>query len=219
MRVSSVSVLLVAGLAGAAGADVVKSTFDAGDEGWMVSDAATPANESVSGEPVYRGSGGNEGGFIFAPFNWGTRSFLVAPAAFRGDRSSAFGTELSFDRMFVEPRTSVDPWIVEYAEDVLLTSGSMTIYADLDAIDPDADWETIAIELSEAGGWRHLDSGNFATDAEIAGILGDLDDLRVRAHINPIASHLGFDNFSLVPAPGGLMLAGIGVLAASRRRR
>ncbi|MDQ7014084.1 MAG: laminin B domain-containing protein [Planctomycetota bacterium] len=210
--------LAVAGLAAVASGDVINSSFDGGDEGWVVSDGANQAEESVSGTPVFYPADGNDGGFISAPIDWGTQSFLVAPAPFLGDQADKFGGAVEVDRRHIDPRFSVDPLQFDYDVDVTLSGAGMTLAIGLDPVSLDA-WESFSISLDEAGGWFHLDTNVAATDAEILAVLGDMTDLRVRGNINDRINSIGVDNVMLVPTPGSIALLAFAGLAAGRRRR
>jgi hypothetical protein len=210
--------IAVAGLAVAASADVVSSSFDSGDDGWVVSNGANEDSESVSGNPVYFPQDGNSGGFISAPIDWGMQSFLVAPDSFHGDQSDKFGGAVEVDRRHIEPRFSVDPMQIDYDVDVTISGASMTLAVGLDPVSLEM-WESFSISLDQAGGWFHLDTNAAATDAEIMAVLGDLSDLRVRGNINDRINNIGVDNVMLVPAPGSVALFVLAGLTAARRRR
>ncbi|QKK09700.1 MAG: hypothetical protein HND58_17030 [Planctomycetota bacterium] len=208
----------VAGLAAAASGDIVSSSFDSSDEGWVVSNGANEAQESTTGSPVFFSQNGNGGGFISAPINWGMPSFLVAPAAFHGDHSDKFGGSIDVDRRHIDPRFSVDPLQFDYAVDVTISGASMSLAVGLDPVSLVA-WESFSVPLNAAGGWFHLDTNVAATDAEIAMVLGNLEDLRVRGNINDRINSIGVDNVMLVPSPGSAALLAIAGLTAARRRR
>lgn len=210
--------IIVAGLAAAAHADIVASTFDAGDNGWVVSDGETASAESLSGAPTFFGSGGNTGGYISAPINWGTQSFLVAPASYLGNQSDKFGGSIEVDRRFVEPRFSVDPMQVDYAVDMTISGALMTLGVDLSPVSLEM-WESFSVALNDSGNWFHLDTLAPATDAEIMAVLGDLTDFRVRGNITDLVNEIGVDNVLLVPTPGSLALLACAGLTAARRRR
>lgn len=207
-----------AGLAAAANADVVDSSFDGGDEGWIVSDGATQDEESVSGTPVFYPADGNDGGFISAPIDWGMQSFLVAPAPFHGDHADKFEGSVEVDRRHIDPRFSVDPLQVDYDVDITMSGAGMTLAIGLDPVSLEQ-WESFSISLDQAGGWFHLDTNTAATDAEILAVLGDLNDLRVRGNINDRVNSIGVDNVMLVPTPGSIALLAVAGLTAHRRRR
>lgn len=217
-RALTTGLMVVAGLAVAASGDIVSSSFDNGDEGWVVSNGANEAQESTTGLPMFFSQNGNGGGFISAPTNWGMQSFLVAPDAFHGDHSDKFGGSIEVDRRHIEPRFSVDPLQVDYAVDVTISGASMTLAVGLDPVSLVA-WESFSVPLNAAGGWFHLDTDVAATDAEIAMVLGSLEDLRVRANINDRINNIGVDNIMLVPAPGSAALLALAGLTAARRRR
>lgn len=217
-KANLMGLVAVAGLAAAASGDIVSSSFDSGDEGWVVSNGANEAQESNTGAAVFHSQNGNGGGFIAAPINWGMQSFLVAPDAFHGDHSDKFGGSIDVDRRHIEPRFSVDPLQVDYSVDVTISGASMTLAAGLDPVSLVA-WESFSVPLSMAGGWFHLDTDVAATDAEIAMVLGNLEDLRVRGNINDRINSIGVDNVMLVPAPGSAALLALAGLTAARRRR
>ncbi len=210
----------VAGLAAGAGADVVSSSFDAGDDGWFISDGNSPANESATFAPEHMVSGGNGGGFITTAINWRGTAFFVAPGSYLGDQSDKAGGSIVVDRRFVHPDSQADTMQVDYAVDMTMTdgSGSMTLAVDLAVVSLDS-WESFEVVLGAGGGWFHLDSGMAASDAEIAALLGDLGDVRVRGNIRDTFGRVAIDNFGLVPTPGTLGVLGFAGLVAARRRR
>ncbi len=214
----SAGLIAIAGLAAAASGDVVNSSFDGGDEGWIVSDGINQAEESASGAPVFYPTDGNGGGFISAPIDWGTQSFLVAPAPFLGNQADKFGGTIEVDRRHIDPRFSVDPLQIDYDVDVTMSGAGMTLAIGLDPVSLD-EWESFSVSLDEAGGWFHLDTNVAATDAEIMAVLGDLNDLRVRGNINDRVNSIGVDNVMLVPTPGSVALLAFAGLTAGRRRR
>ncbi len=210
----------VTGLAATAGADVVSSSFDAGDEGWVISDGNSPANESATSPAEYFVSGGNGGGFITTPIDWWETAFFVAPEPYLGDQSDKVGGSIIVDRRFVRPDSQTDTKQVDYAVDLTMTnsSNSMTLAVDLAMVSLDS-WQTFDVVLGAGGGWFHLDSGVAASDAEIAALLSDLGDVRVRGNIRDTFGRVAIDNFTLVPTPGTLAVLGLAGLAAGRRQR
>lgn len=214
-------VLAVAGLAAVASADMANSTFDTDAEGWMLADGNSPQNQSVTTQPSFQNAGGNTGGFITTAIDWPGQAFFVAPASFLGDESASFDGTISVDRRFVQPDSWADTLQDDYAVDLTITglNGGVTLAVDLPVVSLDS-WGTYEVDLSAAGGWFFLDSGDAATDADILAVLGDLEDIRVRGNIRDSFGRIGVDNFSLVPAPsalGMLGLAGVGVLRRRRR--
>ena len=219
IRAAVTGLFAVAGFAAATSGDVVSSSFDSGDEGWRVSNGANEAEESFTGSPVFFAQNGNSGGFISAPIDWGQQSFFVAPSAFHGDHSDKFGGSVEVDRRHIDPRFSVDPLQVDFAVDITLSGASMTLAVGLDPVSLVA-WESFGVPLDQSGGWFHFGTEVAATNAEIAMVLADLEDLRVRGNINPRINSIGVDNIALVPAPGSIaLLAFAGLTAAGRRRR
>jgi len=217
---SSLAVLVAAGVAATVSGDVITSTFDAGAEGWLVADGYSPQTQSVTAVPEHRLVGGNGDGFITTAITWPTTAFFVAPGAFLGDRASSFGGSIEVDRRFVHPDSAADTMQVDYAVDLTMTglNGTITLAVDLAPVSL-TQWESFSIDLSTAGGWFHVGSGVAATDAEIAGVLGSLDDLRVRGNVRDQFARVGIDNFSVVPAPGAAGLLAVGALGVIRRRR
>lgn len=216
----TVAIAAVVGLAAVAGADVVSSSFDASDDGWLIADGNSPANESGTSVPEFIVSGGNGGGFITTAIDWWGTAFFVAPDAYLGDQSDKVGGAIIVDRRFVRPDSQADTMQVDYAVDMTMTdgSGSMTLAVDLAVVSLDS-WESFEVVLGAGGGWFHLDSGVSASDAEIASVLGDLGDVRVRGNIRDTFGRVAIDNFGLVPTPGTLAVLGFAGLALGRRRR
>lgn len=214
------SLAVLVGLAATASADVITSTFDAGAEGWLVADADAPDHQSITALAEHRMAGGNTGGFITTAISWPTTAFFVAPSEFLGDRSSSFGGSIEVDRRFIHPDSWADTMQVDYAVDLTMTGvgGTVTLAVGLAPVSL-TQWESFSVDLSAAGGWFHVDTGVAATDAEIAGVLGSLDDLRIRGNVRDQFARVGIDNFSMVPAPGAAGLLALAGLGAIRRRR
>lgn len=220
LTMRSLVVLGVAGLAGAASADVIGSSFDTDAEGWGVADGNSPANESVNLPASYMSTGGNVDGFITTAINWPGTAFFVAPDLFLGDQSDKFGGSVLVDRRFVRPDSNANTNQVDYPVDLTITSadGLVTLGADLPVMSLD-NWASFSVDLSAAGGWFHLDSGVLASDAEIMSVLGELGDIRVRGNIRDNFGRVGIDNFLLVPSPGAVAALAMAGLSAVRRRR
>lgn len=218
MRIWTTGVTLAAlgALAGLASADVIRSDFNAGAEDWLVADGDAPDHQSTSALPTFLDPSGSDG-FITTPRPWITTAFFVAPGKFLGDQSDKFGGRLEMDRWWVEPHAMAEPYQIDYLADVTITGASMTLAADLAPLDTSR-VDTYIVDLSEAGAWFHLDSGLAATDLEIAAVLGDLSDIRVRGNINDTYGEIGLDNFALVPTPGSVAVLGAAALMIRRRR-
>jgi hypothetical protein len=71
---------------------IAVSSFDTGDEGWLV-----VSTEGYVGSPDWSPTGGNAGGYIYdTDMDNGGWGFL-APSKFQGDVSAAYGEKLTFD--------------------------------------------------------------------------------------------------------------------------
>ncbi len=206
LRILGASTLATASIAHA-----TSSTFDSGAEGWTaVGDAAAPL--------TWSSSAGNPGGAVYILDQVvGGVTYFVAPSAFLGDRSGAFGTDLRFDLKQVYPG-GANPF---NANDVVLTGGSLTLVYDTPVNPPNGSWASYAVPLA-SGGWRVGSlTGALATDAQIQSVLANLSSLRIRAEYQTGADTGYLDNVSLVPEPTSalMLLAGLGVLAGARRAR
>ncbi|HZW11003.1 MAG TPA: laminin B domain-containing protein [Phycisphaerales bacterium] len=216
-RDTLVALGVVAGMGGIVCADVISSTFDTDAEGWTVADAPSPVGQSTTGVPRYLDSAGNGGGFVTPPLAWPGDAFFVAPDRFLGDRSDMVGGFVAVDRRFFEPAFSGAAVQDDFAVDLTMTGASMTLAADLAPV-PLLSWGTQSVSFTGAGGWFHLDTGIAATEVEIAAVLGDLGDIRVRGNLVEEGGRMGMDNFTLVPTPGSLVLFATSGLAVRRRR-
>jgi Laminin B (Domain IV) len=198
-------------LAACAFAQAATSQFDAGTEGWTaVGDFAAPVTWSAIG--------GNPGGHIFIPDQViGGVTYFVAPIDFLGDKSAAFGTDLTFDLMQVYPGGSNQ----FNDRDVVIVGGGLTITYDTSSNPPNGAWGSYAVPLS-AGGWRlNSLSGAVATDQQIVHVLSGITALMIRAEFQTGADTGRLDNVRLVPEPGrALLLAGgLAALLCLRRAR
>lgn len=213
-----VALVAVSGFVAAAQAGVVGSTFDFGADGWLVADGNSPDNQSTTATPVYYDAAGNSGGFVIPPLKWSTTAFFIAPNKFLGDQSDKDGGSVSVDRRFYELGGISQPLQNDYAVDMTMTGASMTLAVDLAPV-PLVSWGTQTVALSTAGGWFHLDTGIPANAAEIAAVLANLEDIRVRGNLNDAGGNIGMDNFTLAPTPGSIALLSMAGLSALRRRR
>jgi len=189
----------MAALAACSCTQAATSRFDTGTEGWTaVGDFAAPLTWSTTG--------GNPGGHVFIPDQVvGGVTYFVAPIAFLGDKSAAFGTNLTFDLMQVYPGGSN-----QFNErDVVIEGGGLAIAYDTSPNPPNGSWASYAVPLS-TGGWRlNSLSGAVATDQQILSVLSSVTSLRIRAEFQTGADTGRLDNVSLVPEPGrALLLAG-----------
>lgn len=207
----------------AQGAVLVQSTFDTDAEGWTaLGSSGSPAWTVNTIIPVqHLASGGNPDGHIVVQDPDGEWSYFAAPLAFLGDKSAAFGGQLSFDSRLV----SASGGSLANEAEVVLHGAGLTLVYEVTASLP-ASWTTFDIPLV-AGGWRVSStfSGALATDAQLMNVLGDLDALWINAeYITPVVETVALDNVRLlapVPEPriALMMAAGLGLLAWNARRR
>lgn len=204
-----------------AGPVLASSTFDTDAQGWTAA-AVDAGSWSVAGPATAAFNGeGNPGGSLRVadPDSWWT--YFVAPAAFLGDKSAAFGGSLSFDSRYVTPGDSN-----ANEADVVLKGAGLTLLRDLTGTLP-VTWTHFDVSLNASGAWRvgNTFSGAIATDAQILAVLTGLDALWINAeHFTPVKEVIALDNVVLaapVPEPEtyAMMLAGLGVLGAAARRR
>lgn len=208
----ALSLSTMAALAACSCVQAATSRFDTGTEGWTaVGDVAAPLTWSASG--------GNPGGHVFVPDQVvGGVTYFVAPAAFLGNQSAAFGTPLTFDLMQVHPGGSN-----QFNErDVIIEGAGLAMAYNTSPNPPNGAWASYAVPLS-AGGWRMNSlSGALATDQQIQQVLSSITSLRIRAEFQTGADTGHLDNVSLVPEPqGALLLAGgiAALLCLHRARR
>jgi len=191
----------------------ISSSFDADTEGWLAVSGATNFH--------WIATGGQSGGYVRATDTLDDNIWLfVAPAAYKGDKSSFYDGSLSF---YLKQFTPPDP-VEQNFGDVKIIGNGITITADV-GDDPGADWTFYSVDL-KPGAW-HLDSidGALATAADIHTALANLDSLRIRGEYSRGLDVDGLDTVILsapaIPEPQSyaLMLAGLGVLGFLARRR
>ena len=191
----------------AASSTAALSTFDTDDEGWTITGDAQGGGAS----PTWESSGGNPGGYISATDDvQGGTWYFKAPAAFHGDFSSAYGTNLTFDLR--QSRTSSQFDNV----DVYLSGGGLDLTFDT-AYNPGTEWTGYNLLLTEVGGWQL--SGSPPTQAEFQQVLGDVTDLQIRGEYVSGSDVGDLDNVVLVPEPATMVLLGVGGLAVLKRSR
>ena len=192
------------------------STFDAGNEGWTVSDTNPPFDSlGASFTPDYD----EAGQFIRFTDPSSMSFFFEAPESFLGDLSAYYGGVLRYSQTL---SVQTPPWRDD--PDVVLVNGSGLVLVYQNVNQPGTDWTGFEVSLS-AGSWRvgALD-GSFATVAQMQAVLGDLQRLRIRGeYISGVIETTALDNVSIsaVPEPASwaFMLAGAGLLSARLRRR
>lgn len=196
--ITALATLLLCGAAQAA-----TSTFDHDAEGWTaVGDSEGPLEWSATG--------GKPGGHVLIDdLTVGGFTYFIAPKAFLGNQSAAFGTALSFDLMQVysgRPNQVNQP-------DVILQGGGLTLVYDTPTNPANGSWSSYAVPL-QAGQWR-LNSltGALASDAQMRSVLSNLTALKIRAEYQSGSDVGHLDNVSMVPEPSASLLMAGGLLA------
>jgi hypothetical protein len=162
------------------------STFDTEDEGWRITGDA----QGSSVLPTHHLTGGNPGGYISATDNvQGGVWYFKAPAAFHGDYSVAYGTELEFDLKQSSLNSQFN------SVDVYLRGGGLELTYDTPN-NPGTVWTSYRLALTEAGGWRI--GGAIPTQAQMLQVLGDVTDLQIRGEFVTGADTGSLDNVRLV---------------------
>lgn len=184
-------------------ADIV-STFDTNAEGWL----------PVGGALSHNASGGNPTGFIqVADTNGSTIFDVVAPAAFHGDLSQYNGGRISYDAITTNSGngTSVIDLGLRYGA-ITITGNGESASFDFGYV-PSSTWTAYLAPLNAADWGKN--------QAEWAGILGDVTDIRVAIEGFSGDDVMGFDNFHVsVPEPSaGVVTLFFGCIGVLRRRR
>ena len=218
------AVILAAWAAPALATPVASSTFDTDRENWNLT-----AGAAYGTAQMYQPTGGNPGGNIHSPdrtdgaelFVWTFEASNGTP--FFGNMSAATGGTLDFDlNIFsvVGPthQLEANPYDIfmqgSYQGGTsLYLSGLSTPLVGL--------WTHYSVPMS-TGPW-HVGSvnGPLATNAQIAGVLADVVDLRIRGNWTTLHEDTGLDNVMLqpVPEPASLALVLVGLAVARRRHR
>ena len=205
--------------AGSASADTIAtSTFTTGDDGWSNGDldhlgSTTPVTYDAAT------------GTITVADNYGSNGF-VAPIAYLGNQSAAFGGTITFD----EAEASTDG--VNYAP-LSLISGATVLYAQ-PAPPPGTSLTSYSISLVGSSFYTgdpfNSAGGAAVTDATLQAVLASLDRLAVQADWHSGGDFAQLDNVVLssadaappaVPEPAtwAMMVGGFGLVGAGMRRR
>jgi hypothetical protein len=200
-------------------ASAATSNFNTNSEGWSVlGDSAGPV--------TWMSSGGNPGGYVSVTDSVvGGVMYFVAPGAYLGDMSSAYGTALTFDLIQNYPE-SPDQFA---DDDVLLMSSALTLAYDFASYPVNGAWTPYSVSLT-AGAW-HIGSGSgaVATEAQIQSVLSNLTGLQIRAEYQTGADTDGLDTVSFGTSESGaapepstwammiLGFCGLGFMAIRRR--
>ncbi|MEM9373998.1 MAG: laminin B domain-containing protein, partial [Planctomycetota bacterium] len=159
----------------------VSTAFDTDAEGWTTDKDARDF-EWVS-------SGGNPDGHVRA-VDIGTGEYwrFAAPAAYLGDRSSFYGSAISYDIKQTGPVGSVVS-----RPDIRLVGGGVTIEYFF-GVAPGSEWIRFAAFVAEGEGWMVDDRP--ATEAEIRGVLASLSGFSIRGEYRTGADSAALDNVS-----------------------
>lgn len=214
---------------------LVQSTFDAGDEGWRTGDFFA---NSGFGTPTHVAAGGNPGGFLRTNDVFAWHSY-VAPAAFLGDQSAAYGGFLHVDQRILTSDGINYPMAV-------ISDGTTVLQ--FRTTPPTTDWTSYDISLLASDGWEIANGsgspGPAASEAQLQTVLGNLLFLHLDADWQTGSDQVDLDNVRLcsgdqacrvaqddgsdddgstgVPLPGSLVLlfaGGLASLAVTRARR
>lgn len=211
------AVVVLVCVAGAQASVIAFSNFSTGADGWRV--AGDAQGEGLSGNlgtPTWQAAGGQAGGGIISTDDgMGGTWYWVAPVAYLGDVSAAYGGAIAFDMKV----TNHGNW---HRPDLVLTSDGLTITHQLDR-DPTKVWGHFDVPFT-AGGWINEASGQAATAAEIRQVLGDLTSLWIRGEFYNGHDQGCLDNVEMTtggeaPEPAALALLAAGGLFLLRRRR
>ncbi|MEW5684673.1 MAG: laminin B domain-containing protein [Pseudomonadota bacterium] len=220
--VSTAAALAVAlSPAAATAAVLVQSTFDASAEGWRRGDMVSPGSEFAAPWEA--------AGYITGADNFNLAA-LIAPTAWLGDQSAAFGGTFSFDiRVAANDAPESYPALA-------LISGSTVLYAKRGFIPAVNTWSSYSVGLTG----DNFYTGNFysgagvVTDADLQAVLANLTRVSVLVDWNSGGDDVRLDNVVLassasgnpgaIPEPSAwaLMILGFGaagsMLRAGRRR-
>lgn len=183
------------------------STFDANDEGWLITGDAQGGGTT----PTYNSSGGNPGGHISATDDVeGGVWYFQAPDKFHGNFSAAYGTNLTFDLRQSDTNNQFS------STDIYLRGDGLELTFDT-ANNPGTDWTPYSVPLTESSGWQL--SGSAPSETQFRQVLADVTDLQIRGEYITGSDVGDLDNVAMIPEPSALALLGIGGLALTRRRR
>lgn len=213
MRIqSTICAVSLLACAGSASAQVF-SQFNSGAEGWRVA-GPTPTSH-ISSEPVntvanWDGANGNPAGSLRVgdAYVW---TWFMAPEAYLGDKSVAYGTDLTYDIFLRFSDNTAYPAVALRGADITLYYSTPSPLLNV--------WDAQSIPLVE-GNWRinNYVSGALATQADVLAVLGDLRGLFILTEWNTGADDTGLDNVFMVPSPASAVLL-LGASASITRRR
>ena len=170
--------------------------FNTDAEGWTTSNG---------GAQVWMASGGNGGGWLQVTDITDEDFLLNAPVAWLGNWSAFAGGTLSFDAKNINGEA---PDWAPFGEVTITGTGGSVVFDMAAANSPPAD-----------GQWHHY---SFVLPAW--GVLGNVTSLTIKGEFHAgVTEVVGIDNLQVTavpePAQAALLLGGLGLLAALRRRR
>ncbi|CAG0951901.1 hypothetical protein PHYC_00243 [Phycisphaerales bacterium] len=167
----SLAALLAASLSSSVAFAQTSSTFDLGDEGWMViafpySHTASPGMQPV----VWDANIGLPPGSLYTWDQYGETG-VAAPAKFLGDQSGSYGRTLTFDILIMYSDAATYPAVV-------LNAGTFSLFYNMPS-SPVGVWEHRVVPLAAAG-WRYNSwTGPEATEAQMQAALAGLAGLYI----------------------------------------
>ena len=198
------------------------SNFNSTTEGWLV-------QGDVAGPVTWVPTGGDPGGYISVVDSVvGGVMYFVAPAAYLGNQSSAYGTALTFDLMQNYSPDAPNQF-ADNNGDVLLQSSGLTLAYRLPTNPANEAWTSYSVSLT-TGSWYVGDlNGALATETQMQSVLSGLTGLQIRAEYQTGPDTDGLDSVALnvaqgtTPIPAALPLFGSGLaelgLLARRRKK
>lgn len=184
----------------------ITSTFDAGSEGWVMTDLTCSNFNSVIGTYAvdWIDIGGDPAGHIGRIDPSGNCYFFDAPGAYLGDRSAFIGRTLRFSL-----RTTVNDWLPGSVLALIGDGGKVLVH---DFAHPNAAWKRYSIPLDAASFRFNSAGGPAVSPAQFAAVMADLEALRISAEYGDDAGEeyttLDSVAFGVPACPGDLDLNG-----------
>ncbi len=176
-----------------------QSTFDTDAEGWTMMCLWTFDNPPT-GDPgsslTWESATGNPGGCIGLTEYGGPNDTFKAPAEYLGDKSSAFGTDLTFD-LWTSRGTSLEEMFIA------LVGSSTTLYY-MSAVSGGS-WNHFQIPLVGSGWKKNSPLGPDAMDADMLDVLGNVSALYIWGDFTyETDEYSRLDNVFVAEAPVGI---------------
>ena len=169
--------------------------FDNNAEGWYVvdRDPSTQMYAGLHAPPVYRGAGGNPGGFLQSSDGFGDW-YWRAPSTYYGNKSGFCGAKLSFDLI----TDGKDVLVPNSPQGVIIGNTITELYYDFSPMDVINTWKHFEVPLCSAN-WKVLfdpvaQRGDPATPAQFQGILATLTTLDILGEFGNGPDTGGLDN-------------------------